>query len=213
MSTAALDHHGPLAIGPVIPVVVIDDAATAVPLAQALVRGGVRSIEITLRSPAGLAAIERVAAEVPEMLTGAGTVRTSAQTAAVVAAGAQFIVLPGSPAALVDAALETGVPLLAGVNTPTEMMALAERGLTSMKFFPAEASGGRPMLSAVYGPLPELRFCPTGGITPDNAADYLALPNVSCVGASWLTPKNLVAQRDWAAIEELARQASALSQR
>ena len=190
----------------------ISEVDTAVPLARALVRGGIRIIEITLRSEAGLAAIERVAAEVPEMMTGAGTVRTGEQAAAVVAAGAEFIVLPGAPSQLVDAALDTGLPLLAGTSTPTEMMAMAARGLTSMKFFPAEASGGRPMLAAVHGPLPELRFCPTGGISQSNAADYLALPNVSCVGASWLTPKDLVDQGDWAAIEELARQASALGQ-
>ena len=164
-----------LAVAPVVPVVVVTDVDTAVPLARALARGGVGIIEITLRTEQGLAAIERVAAEVPEIVTGAGTVTTPAQVDAVRRAGAQFIVTPGSPPRLLDAALDSGVPLLAGASTMTEMLTLAERGLTAMKFFPAEASGGRAYLSAVAGPLPQLRFCPTGGISPTNAGDYLAL--------------------------------------
>lgn len=204
-------HDRPLQVSPVIPVVVMADLDAAIPLARALVRGGIRIIEITLRSPVALAAIGRVATEVPEILVGAGTVRTPVQVTEVVAAGAEFIVLPGAPSGLLDAALDTELPVLAGASTITEMMALADRGLTSMKFFPAEASGGCAMLSAVTGPLPELRFCPTGGVTPANVADYLALPNVPCVGGTWLTPNNLVAQGDWNAVEALARQASRLT--
>jgi 2-dehydro-3-deoxyphosphogluconate aldolase / (4S)-4-hydroxy-2-oxoglutarate aldolase len=199
-----------LTVSPVVPVVVIDDVAQAVPLARALARGGVGIIEITLRTAAGLGAIERVAAEVPEILTGAGTVTTPEDAEAVRRAGAQFIVTPGSPPRLLESVLDTGLPLLAGSSTLTEMMRLAEQGLTAMKFFPAEASGGRPYLSAVAGPMPGLRFCPTGGISMANAADYLALPNVGCVGGSWLTPKETVAACDWAHIEGLARKAAAL---
>ena len=202
-----------LAVAPVVPVVVVTDVGTAVPLARALARGGVGIIEITLRTEQALAAIERVAAEVPEIVTGAGTVTTPEQVEAVRRVGAQFVVTPGSPPRLLDAALDSGLPLLAGSSTMTEMLTLAERGLTAMKFFPAEASGGRPYLSAVHGPLPSLRFCPTGGISPANAADYLALPNVGCVGGSWLTPKDAVAQGDWDRIEALAAEAAALRQR
>jgi 2-dehydro-3-deoxyphosphogluconate aldolase / (4S)-4-hydroxy-2-oxoglutarate aldolase len=199
-----------LAVSPVVPVVVVDDVEQAVPLARALARGGVGIIEITLRTAAGLGAIERVAAEVPEILAGAGTVTTPQEAEAVRRAGAQFIVTPGSPPRLLGSVVDTGLPFLAGSSTLTEMMRLAEQGLTAMKFFPAEASGGRPYLSAVAGPMPGLRFCPTGGISMANAADYLALPNVGCVGGSWLTPKDAVAAGDWARIENLAREAAAL---
>ncbi|WP_235502349.1 bifunctional 4-hydroxy-2-oxoglutarate aldolase/2-dehydro-3-deoxy-phosphogluconate aldolase [Angustibacter sp. Root456] len=195
---------------PVVPVVVIEDVADAVPLAGALLRGGVGVIEITLRTPAGLEAIRRVAAEVPDMLVGAGTVVTADQVTASVEAGASFLVTPGSPPRLLDAALGAGVPLLAGAGTVTEMMTLAERGLTAMKFFPAEPSGGRDYLAAVAGPLPHLRFCPTGGITPTSAPTYLALPSVPCVGGSWLTPKDAVREGRWDVVEGLARQAAAL---
>ncbi len=200
-----------LAASPVVPVVVIHDVEHAVPLAQALLRGGIAIIEVTLRTPAGLGAIERIAAEVPGMLTGAGTVTTPAQVDAVVCAGAQFLVTPGSPDRLLGAALGCGLPLLAGASTITEMMRLHEYGLTGMKFFPAEASGGRDYLAAVGGPLPALRFCPTGGITAATAPDYLALPNVLCVGGSWLTPPGAVEQGDWARVQLLAAQAAALS--
>lgn len=199
-----------LATSPVIPVVVIKDARQAVPMAQALARGGVGVIEITLRTPAGLAAIERVAAEVPEILVGAGTVTTPMEVRNVTRAGAQFIVLPGSPDQLLEAAIECGLPLLPGASTLTEMMRLLEHGLTAMKFFPAEVSGGVHFLSAVAGPLPRLRFCPTGGITLDNAPQYLALANVGCVGGSWLTPSDAVAAGDWGRIETLAAEASCL---
>jgi 2-dehydro-3-deoxyphosphogluconate aldolase / (4S)-4-hydroxy-2-oxoglutarate aldolase len=199
-----------LDVAPVIPVVVVESAEQAVPLAQALLRGGIPIIEITLRSGAGLAAIEAVAAGVDGMVVGAGTVVTPGQVGQVRDAGAQFIVTPGSPPRLLEAALGSGLPLLAGAGTLTEMLRLAEAGLEAMKFFPAEASGGRPYLAAVSGPCPQLRFCPTGGVTPENAPHYLALPNVGCVGGSWLTPKDAVAQGDWARIETLAAQAAAL---
>jgi 2-dehydro-3-deoxyphosphogluconate aldolase/(4S)-4-hydroxy-2-oxoglutarate aldolase len=203
-SSALLD------LSPVVPVVVVEDAGAAVPLARALVAGGVRVIEITLRSEAAVPAIQRVAAEVPEIVVGAGTVTSAAQVVAVQRAGARFVVTPGSPSGLVDAVLDSGLPLLAGASTVTEMMRLADRGLTAMKLFPAEASGGRPYLSAVAGPCPQLRFCPTGGITPQTAADWLALPNVGCVGGSWLAPRDLVRAGDWAAVTRLAAAASAL---
>jgi 2-dehydro-3-deoxyphosphogluconate aldolase / (4S)-4-hydroxy-2-oxoglutarate aldolase len=196
--------------GPVVPVVVLDDAARAVPLARALAAGGIHVMELTLRTPSALAAIERVAAEIPEVLVGAGTVTTAEQVEAARSAGASFLVLPGSPAELVDAALDSGLPVLPGASTVTEMMALAERGLDAVKFFPAAASGGVPFLASVAGPLPGLRFCPTGGVTPADAADYLTLPNVFCVGGSWLTPKAAVAAADWSTVTELARAATAL---
>jgi 2-dehydro-3-deoxyphosphogluconate aldolase/(4S)-4-hydroxy-2-oxoglutarate aldolase len=201
-----------LDLAPVIPVVVVDSVEQAVPLARALVRGGIPVIEITLRSAAGLGAIEAVASEVEGMVVGAGTVVTPEQVQQVKDAGAQFIVTPGSPPRLLDAALASGLPLLAGTGTLTEMLTLAEAGLQAMKFFPAESSGGRPYLSAVSGPCPHLRFCPTGGITPETAAAWLALPNVGCVGGSWLTPKDAVAQGDWDRIEALAAEAAALRQ-
>jgi 2-dehydro-3-deoxyphosphogluconate aldolase/(4S)-4-hydroxy-2-oxoglutarate aldolase len=199
-----------LDLAPVIPVVVVDSVEQAVPLARALVRGGIPVIEITLRSDAGLGAIEAVASEVEGMVVGAGTVVTPEQVQQVKDAGAQFLVTPGSPPRLLDAALASGLPLLAGAGTLTEMLTLAEAGLEAMKFFPAEASGGRPYLSAVSGPCPHLRFCPTGGITPETAAAWLALPNVGCVGGSWLTPKDAVAQGDWDRITALAAEAAAL---
>jgi len=199
-----------LDIAPVVPVVVLHDVEHAVPLAEALVRGGIGIIEVTLRTAAGLPALERIAGEVPGMVAGAGTVTTPAQVDAVRHAGAQFLVTPGSPDRLLGAALDSGLPLLAGASTVTEMMRLAERGLTSLKFFPAEASGGRDYLSAVSGPLPDLRFCPTGGITAATAQDYLALPNVGCVGGSWLTPRDAVEAGDWERVERLAAEAAAL---
>jgi 2-dehydro-3-deoxyphosphogluconate aldolase / (4S)-4-hydroxy-2-oxoglutarate aldolase len=202
-----------LTLAPVIPVVVVDSVEQAVPLAQALLRGGIPVIELTLRSEAGLGAIEAVASEVDGMVVGAGTVVTPQQVQQVKDAGAQFIVTPGSPPRLLQAALDSGLPLLAGAGTLTEMLTLAEAGLEAMKFFPAEASGGRSYLSSVAGPCPQLRFCPTGGITPETAEAWLALPNVGCVGGSWLTPKDAVAQGDWARIEALAAEAASLRTR
>lgn len=200
-----------LMISPVIPVVVIDDVEHAVPLARALVAGGVRIIEITLRTPAGLPAIERVARGVPEIRVGAGTLTRVDQVDAVVDAGAQFVVTPGSPPPLIDAIQERHLPLLAGASTLTEMMSLLDRGHRALKFFPAEQSGGAAFLKAVGGPLPAGTFCPTGGITAQNAREYLALPNVACVGGSWLTPAPLLAAGDWAAITDLARRAAELA--
>ncbi|WP_031170368.1 bifunctional 4-hydroxy-2-oxoglutarate aldolase/2-dehydro-3-deoxy-phosphogluconate aldolase [Streptosporangium roseum] len=199
-----------LDIAPVVPVVVIDDLETAVPLARALVAGGLPVIEVTLRTADALRAIERIAAEVPEAVIGAGTIRTPADVAASVAAGSRFLVSPGSTPKLVDAMEASGVPFLPGVATASEVMALAERGLTEMKFFPAEAAGGLPYLKALGGPLPDVRFCPTGGIRLATAPDYLSLPNVGCVGGTWLTPADALAAGDYARIEKLAAEAAAL---
>lgn len=199
-----------LGVSPVIPVVVIDDVEHAVPLAEALLAGGVGIVEVTLRTPAGLPAIEQIAKAVPQIRVGAGTVTELDQVGRVADAGAQFVVTPGSPAPLVDAILQRGLPLLAGACTLTEMMTLTARGLRALKFFPAEQSGGAGYLKAVGGPLPAATFCPTGGISPANAADYLALPNVGCVGGSWLSPASLLAAEDWPAITALAGEAASL---
>ncbi|HEX6449127.1 MAG TPA: bifunctional 4-hydroxy-2-oxoglutarate aldolase/2-dehydro-3-deoxy-phosphogluconate aldolase [Trebonia sp.] len=195
-------------LGPVLPVVVLRDPADAVPLARALLSGGVRTMELTLRTPVALAAIKRVAAEVPEMIVGAGTVVEPAQAADAVRAGARFLVSPGSPLTLVAAMLDQGVPVLPGVSTATEAMAVHAMGLTEMKFFPAAASGGPAYLRALADPLPGLSFCPTGGVRPENLADYLALPNVRCAGGTWLTPDALVRAGDWKAISEIAAAAA-----
>lgn len=199
-----------LGISPVIPVVVVDRVADAVPLARALARGGIRIIEITLRTDAGLAAIEQVAAEVPETTVGAGTVTTPGQAAAALRAGARFIVTPGAPDQLLAAVLDTGLPMLAGASTLTEVLRLREHGQDAAKFFPAEAAGGAAYLRAVAGPVPDVQFCPTGGITRDNAAEYLALPNVGCVGGSWLTPGQVIRSGDFATVERLAAEAALL---
>ncbi len=199
-----------LDLSPVIPVVVLDDAAQAVPLAQALLRGGIRVIELTLRTPAALAAIERIAAEVPDIVLGAGTVTAPEHAEQAAKAGAAFLVTPGSTDRVLDAVEDTGLPFLPGAATVSEAMRLAERGLTALKFFPAEAAGGAEYLKSVGGPLPGLRFCPTGGITVDSAPRYLALPNVGCVGGSWLTPKDALATGDFARIEDLAKAAASL---
>jgi 2-dehydro-3-deoxyphosphogluconate aldolase/(4S)-4-hydroxy-2-oxoglutarate aldolase len=195
---------------PVVPVVVLDDPGRAAPLARALVDGGLPSIEVTLRTPRALEAVRRIADEVPDAVVGVGTVRTPLQVKESVAAGARFLVSPGATPSLLDAMDDSGLPYLPGVATVAEMLAVAERGAREMKFFPAEAAGGRPFLSAVAGPLSDLRFCPTGGITPDSAPDWLALPNVGCVGGSWLTPADAVAAGDWGRIRELAAGAATL---
>ncbi|MET9343982.1 bifunctional 4-hydroxy-2-oxoglutarate aldolase/2-dehydro-3-deoxy-phosphogluconate aldolase [Nonomuraea sp. NPDC003804] len=199
-----------LDLAPVIPVVVVDDAETAVPMARALVAGGLPVIEVTLRTAAGLEAIARVAAEVPDAVIGAGTVRTPADVTASVEAGAKFLVSPGTTPALVDALGAAGIPFLPGAATASEAMALAERGIRELKFFPAEAAGGLPYLKSLAGPLPDVRFCPTGGIRPQTAGDYLALPNVGCVGGTWLTPADALAAGDWGRVEKLAAEAAAL---
>lgn len=199
-----------LDLAPVVPVVVIEDAATAVPLARALVAGGLPVIEVTLRTAAALPAIERIAAEVPDAVIGAGTIRSAQDVASAVAAGSKFLVSPGTTPALVDAMLAGGVPFLPGVATASEAMTLFERGVREMKFFPAEAAGGLPYLKALGGPLPDVRFCPTGGITLASAPSYLALPNVGCVGGTWLTPADALATGDYARIQKLAAETSTL---
>ncbi|CAL9601614.1 bifunctional 4-hydroxy-2-oxoglutarate aldolase/2-dehydro-3-deoxy-phosphogluconate aldolase [Streptomyces sp. enrichment culture] len=199
-----------LDLAPVVPVVVVDDLADAVPLARALVAGGLPAIEVTLRTPVALDAIRAIAGEVPGAVVGAGTVVTAEQVAEVVAAGARFLVSPGWTEALLEAMRASGVPFLPGVSTTSEVVALLERGVREMKFFPAEAAGGTAYLKALAAPLPQARFCPTGGISPASAPEYLALPNVGCVGGSWMLPKDAVAGRDWGRVEALAREAAAL---
>jgi 2-dehydro-3-deoxyphosphogluconate aldolase/(4S)-4-hydroxy-2-oxoglutarate aldolase len=199
-----------LELSPVMPVVVLDDVAHAVPVAEALLRGGIRVIEVTLRTPAALASIERIATSVPELVVGAGTVTAPGHAKQALDAGSRFIVTPGCTDALLDAVAATGLPFLPGVSTVGEAMRASERGCSVLKFFPAEAAGGVPYLKSIYGPLPGLRFCPTGGITVSSAADYLALPNVGCVGGSWLTPKDALATGDWSRVESLAAEAAAL---
>ncbi|MBE1593211.1 bifunctional 4-hydroxy-2-oxoglutarate aldolase/2-dehydro-3-deoxy-phosphogluconate aldolase [Nonomuraea angiospora] len=199
-----------LDLAPVIPVVVIDDVESAVPMARALVAGGLPVIEVTLRTPVAREAIARIAAEVPEATVGAGTIRSSEDISASVAAGARFLVSPGTTLSLVEAMDSSGVPYLPGAATVSEVMALVERGVKELKFFPAEAAGGVPYLKALAGPLPDVRFCPTGGIRVNTAADYLALPNVGCVGGTWLTPADALAAGDWGRVEKLASEAAAL---
>ncbi|MCW2813424.1 MAG: 4-hydroxy-2-oxoglutarate aldolase [Nocardioides sp.] len=199
-----------LDVVPVLPVVVLHRLEDAVPVARALVAGGLPAIELTLRTPVALDAVAAIAAEVPEILVGAGTVVTPGQAKEAADAGARFLVSPGATPSLLAAMDETGLPFLPGVATVSEALAALEAGCTSLKFFPAEASGGAAFLASVAAPVPAVRFCPTGGITPTNAASYLALPNVGCVGGSWLTPGDLVAARDWDAIAGLAREAAAL---
>jgi 2-dehydro-3-deoxyphosphogluconate aldolase / (4S)-4-hydroxy-2-oxoglutarate aldolase len=195
-----------LDIAPVVPVVVLEDATKAVPLARALAAGGLPVIELTLRTPSALEAVRRIAAEVPEVLVGAGTILSARHAVRATAAGAQFLVSPGSTPALLGAMDDTGLPYLPGTSTVSEMLAVAEHGHTAMKFFPAEAAGGAPYLASLVSPLPKLRFCPTGGITAATAERYLRLPNVGCVGGSWLTPADAIEARDWARITRLAAQ-------
>ncbi|MFF5634608.1 bifunctional 4-hydroxy-2-oxoglutarate aldolase/2-dehydro-3-deoxy-phosphogluconate aldolase [Streptomyces sp. NPDC012825] len=195
---------------PVVPVVVIEDAADAVPLARALVAGGLPLIEVTLRTPAALDALRAVADGVPEAVVGAGTVVSAAGVADAVGAGARFLVSPGWTGRLLGAMRESGVPFLPGVSTASEVVALLERGVDAMKFFPAEAAGGVPYLKSLAGPLPQARFCPTGGVSAASAPAYLALPNVGCVGGTWMLPPDALAARDWARVESLARGAAAL---
>jgi 2-dehydro-3-deoxyphosphogluconate aldolase/(4S)-4-hydroxy-2-oxoglutarate aldolase len=199
-----------LDLAPVVPVVVVSDAADAVPLARALVAGGLPAIEVTLRTPGALDAMRAIAGEVPEAVVGAGTVLTPEQVGACVAAGARFLVSPGWTDTLLEAMRGSGVPFLPGVSTTSEVVALLERGVREMKFFPAQAAGGTAYLRSLAGPLPQARFCPTGGIGPQTAPEYLSLPNVGCVGGSWMVPADAVAAGDWARIEELARGAAGL---
>ena len=197
-----------LDLAPVIPVVVIDQPADAAPVAQALVTGGIPVIEITLRTAAALDAIRIISENVPGAVVGAGTVTTPGLVRQAVAAGAQFLVSPGTTTSLFAAMDDSGVPCLPGVGTVSEIMRLLDRGQRDLKFFPAEASGGRAFLAAIAAPCRGARFCPTGGITPDTAPFYRDLDNVGCVGGSWLTPPDAIAAHDWRRIEELAAQAT-----
>ncbi|HTI97133.1 MAG TPA: bifunctional 4-hydroxy-2-oxoglutarate aldolase/2-dehydro-3-deoxy-phosphogluconate aldolase [Rudaea sp.] len=199
-----------LRLAPVIAVVTIDEANAAVPLVRALLDGGIHAIEITLRTPAALDAIRAIADAVPQAAVGAGTVLNAADLDAAAAAGSKFAVSPGATPALIDAAEKSPLPWLPGAATASEAMALAERGYGLQKFFPAQAAGGVDYLRSLGGPLPQIRFCPTGGISVQNAHDYLRLPNVVCVGGSWLTPPALVHAADWPAVTALARAAAAL---
>ena len=195
---------------PVIPVLKIEDAAAAVPLARTLARGGLRAVEVTLRTPAALEAIRRVAAEVEEAVVGAGTLLDAGQLEAAQAAGPRFIVSPGLTREVLAAAAGSAVPLLPGAITPGEIMAAREAGLDFLKFFPAEQAGGAAFLKALASPFSGIRFCPTGGVGPENAADYLGLPNVACVGGSWVAPDGLVKASRWDEIGKLAREAAGL---
>ena len=195
---------------PVIPVVRIDELAHAVPMAKALVAGGLPAIEVTLRTPVALDAIRLIIDEVPGAIVGAGTILDARQFDAAEKADAKFIVSPGTTQELLDAARTAATPLLPGAITPSEIMAMREEGYGFLKFFPAEQSGGAPFLKAISAPIPDMLFCPTGGISLKNAMDYLSLPNVVCVGGSWVAPKELVSAGDWAGITKLASEASAL---
>jgi 2-dehydro-3-deoxyphosphogluconate aldolase / (4S)-4-hydroxy-2-oxoglutarate aldolase len=195
---------------PVIPVVVIDDLGHAVPIARALVAGGLPVIELTLRTPVALDAIERIANEVPEIFLGAGTIVDPDQAKQAAASGAQFLVSPGSTRTLLSAMADTGLPHLPGVATVSEILTALEAGYADLKFFPAEAAGGANYLKSVSSPIPAARFCPTGGISTANAAQYLALPNVGCVGGSWITPSDVVAAQNWGRVTDLAAGAATL---
>jgi 2-dehydro-3-deoxyphosphogluconate aldolase/(4S)-4-hydroxy-2-oxoglutarate aldolase len=196
--------------GPVIPVIVLNDLDDAVPMAKALVAGGVRVLEVTLRTPVALDCIAAIAAEVPDAVVGAGTVRTVADVRAVTNAGARFAVSPGYTPEIGRSCIEYGLPLLPGVATASEVMQASADGFSFLKFFPATAAGGLPLLKAFAGPFPDVAFCPTGGITLETAPQFLALPNVKVCGGSWLTPSDAVAVRDWARVTALAKEASAL---
>jgi 2-dehydro-3-deoxyphosphogluconate aldolase/(4S)-4-hydroxy-2-oxoglutarate aldolase len=206
MNTLELAGHGP-----VIPVIVLQRLEDAVPLALALVAGGVRVLEITLRTPVALACMEAIVRAVPEAIVGAGTIRSAADARAAHDAGCVFGVSPGYTAEVGRTCREIGLPLLPGVATASEVMAAQADGLSFLKFFPATAAGGIPMLKALAGPFPDVVFCPTGGITPDTAPQFLALPNVKVCGGSWLTPQDAVDAGDWSRITRLARAASGLA--
>ncbi len=199
-----------LKLQPVVPVLIVDDAKDAVPLARALVAGGLKAIEVTMRTPAALDAVRAVANEVEGAVPGAGTILNAGHFEQAVAAGAQFIVSPGATKNLIDAANASDVPLLPGAGSPSEIMTLLEAGIDVMKFFPAEQSGGAAYLKSLASPFGNVLFCPTGGISLKNAKDYLSLPNVVCVGGSWVAPKELVAAGDWDGITKLAADACTL---
>jgi 2-dehydro-3-deoxyphosphogluconate aldolase/(4S)-4-hydroxy-2-oxoglutarate aldolase len=196
--------------GPVIPVIVIDELAHAVPLAEALLAGGVRVLEVTLRTPVALDAIRAIAREVPDAIVGAGTISRAEDFRRAIDAGARFAVSPGLTADLIAASRASSLPFLPGVMTPSEVIAARAAGFSALKLFPAQQAGGIGMLKAMAGPFADVTFCPTGGVTAATASDFLELPNVGCVGGSWLTPKAAIVGGDWKLITELARAASAL---
>lgn len=200
-----------MGLSPVIPVIVVDDPDQAVPLATALYRGGLKVLEVTLRTEYGLQAIADIGQALPDAVVGAGTVITPGDVKNARQAGARFLVSPGCTPRLLASAQAEDIALLPGVNTPSEAMLLLEQGLRHLKFFPAEAAGGVAMLKSIAGPLPQLRFCPTGGINPQNAASYLDLPNVACVGGTWMLDKRAIAAGDWDTVERLSREAAGLS--
>ena len=210
MTQAPLTSLQVMQDAPVIPVIVLTDVAHAVPMARALVEGGIRMLEVTLRTPQALACIEAIAKAVPQAVVGAGTLRSKADAQAAANAGARFAVSPGYTSALGAACRDLGLPLLPGVATGGEIMAAQEDGFNALKFFPALQAGGSAMLKAWSGPFFDVKFCPTGGISLQNAPEFLAMPNVLCVGGSWLVPVEAMAQGDWARITTLARQAVAL---
>ncbi len=195
---------------PVMPVMVIKELESAIPLADALLQGGINTLEITLRTPIALEAITKIKRAFPHAIVGAGTIITPHDIDKAASAGVDFLVSPGTSPKLVEALKHTDIPALPGVSSPSEAMSLYEEGFDHLKFFPAEAAGGVAMLKSINGPVPNLTFCPTGGITTVNAPNYLALSNVRCVGGSWLAPESLIVEKRWAEISELARQATAL---
>jgi 2-dehydro-3-deoxyphosphogluconate aldolase/(4S)-4-hydroxy-2-oxoglutarate aldolase len=209
-SQAALTSLQVMQDAPVIPVIVLHDVAHAVPLARALAAGGIRMLEVTLRTPQALACMEAIARDVPEAIVGAGTVRSAADAQACAMAGARFAVSPGYTRNVGKACHDLGLALLPGVATGSEIMMAQEDGFTNLKFFPAMQAGGIAMLKAWQGPFGDVRFCPTGGVTAQNAKEFLALPNVQCVGGSWLVPVDAMALGDWTRITALAREAVAL---
>lgn len=196
-----------LSLGPVVPVIVIDDINDAVPLAKALIAGGVRVLEVTLRTACALDAIKKIIAEVPEAVVGAGTVTSVEQLKEVTKAGVEFIITPGLTPSILKAATEGDVPVIPGIATISELLLAKEAGLTALKFFPAEVNGGVAALKAFSGPIPDIKFCPTGGISLKNYREYLALKNVLCVGGSWFVPTDAITNGDFAKITELAKQA------
>jgi 2-dehydro-3-deoxyphosphogluconate aldolase/(4S)-4-hydroxy-2-oxoglutarate aldolase len=198
--------------GPVVPVIVIKDLSTAVPLAKALLAGGIRVLEVTLRTPVALEAIAQLSREVPDAIVGAGTVTTPEQLAQVIEAGAQFAISPGLTRELLHAGKAAAIPLIPGIASISELMEGTGLGYTHFKFFPAEAAGGVKTLKSIHGPFSDIRFCPTGGINEKNFLEYLALPNVSCVGGSWIVPDDAIASGDWDRITQLCRDAVQKSQ-
>jgi 2-dehydro-3-deoxyphosphogluconate aldolase/(4S)-4-hydroxy-2-oxoglutarate aldolase len=200
-----------MAISPIVPVMVINNVEHAVPLAHALVKGGLKVLEITLRTPAALESIRRIRAEVPDAIVGAGTIINIETLNKAIDAGAEFIVSPGTTDKMIDAALATGGPLLPGIANPSQAMNLLEKGITEMKFFPAEAAGGVPMLKSIGAPIPQISFCPTGGVSQKNVKEYYNLSNVACVGGSWMCAASLVDAEDWDEITRLSIEAIVLA--